>query len=564
MTLCRIKPQKTLSLGVPTTAFCELLTLVDLDVKVASMYIPLLDVLQRDFNFTEPSLIAMSIEPDLPQDWLVDILNERKLAQNTGFVVARNKPRMQEILMQWLNCTRDDSAQRCEECVVGWPCEQCAWAKYIRPTLLPSEYTVLPCTHFNSWPNVQENMRAPNCDIMGGFVVQHYWSGKDVAFERFNSELNNTDVAWRQQGSASIAGEPASRGVPGLLQQPASPGSGVRCRLGGSVGAAGVLYRWLCSLRLLRLGHLAQVARHHGTHIDVLEQKPFKLCVKSKAAYEYVANLTASGLGDDIVMLVDAYGVVLRGPQQQYWIDTWRQWATTGWRWYDTISPATSPPRCLSPGTPLPVHIEFNYEPLPYRPGGLNEATSDLRAPSFDSCIATPGGVRLMPFMQPLLRPLTNLSVMTLAELSARSAVKGKHGHPGRCFQQAYICVYDRPDFGLMYDMLQHTVQWYQERQALPASDVGFDGGNDTLKVLIESRGGTYRSLINAPKLVTACNDFQGFKFSETGPWKRVQCSVLSPCAWVTLGGNVASAYLCYTAQQHERDSGEVFDARVS
>lgn len=31
-----------------------------------------------------------------------------------------------------------------------------------------------------------------------------------------------------------------------------------------------------------RLGHLAQVARHHGTHIDVLEQKPFKLCVKSK------------------------------------------------------------------------------------------------------------------------------------------------------------------------------------------------------------------------------------------------------------------------------------------
>ena len=31
---------------------CELLTLVDLDVKVASMYIPLLDVLQRDFNFT--------------------------------------------------------------------------------------------------------------------------------------------------------------------------------------------------------------------------------------------------------------------------------------------------------------------------------------------------------------------------------------------------------------------------------------------------------------------------------------------------------------------------------
>ena len=29
-------------------------------------------------------------------------------------------------------------------------------------------------------------------------------------------------------------------------------------------------------------------------------------------------------------MLVDAYGVVLRGPQQQYWIDTWRQWATTG------------------------------------------------------------------------------------------------------------------------------------------------------------------------------------------------------------------------------------------
>ena len=39
----------------------------------------------------EPSLIAMSIEPDLPQDWLVDILNERKLAQNTGFVVARNK-----------------------------------------------------------------------------------------------------------------------------------------------------------------------------------------------------------------------------------------------------------------------------------------------------------------------------------------------------------------------------------------------------------------------------------------------------------------------------------------
>ncbi|PSC67281.1 hypothetical protein C2E20_9022 [Micractinium conductrix] len=211
------------------------------------------------------------------------------------------------------------------------------------------------------------------------------------------------------------------------------------------------------------------------------------------------------------------------------------------------------------------VAIEFNYEPLPYRPGGLNEATSDLRAPSFDSCIvpviffamwphnyaeaaaislsrfdkmwrdgalpnttlfvqATPGGVRLMPFMQPLLRPLTNLSVMTLAELSARSAVKGKHGHPGRCFQQAYICVYDRPDFGLMYDMLQHTVQWYQERQALPASDVGFDGGNDTLKVLIESRGGTYRSLINAPKLVTACNDFQGFKFSETGPWKRVQC----------------------------------------
>lgn len=42
---------------------------------------------------------------------------------------------------------------------------------------------------------------------MGGFVVQHYWSGKDVAFERFNSELNNTDVAWRQQVLAQVSEE---------------------------------------------------------------------------------------------------------------------------------------------------------------------------------------------------------------------------------------------------------------------------------------------------------------------------------------------------------------------
>eukprot|EP00195_Chlamydomonas_chlamydogama_P011591 CAMPEP_0202908738 /NCGR_PEP_ID=MMETSP1392-20130828/47081_1 /ASSEMBLY_ACC=CAM_ASM_000868 /TAXON_ID=225041 /ORGANISM="Chlamydomonas chlamydogama, Strain SAG 11-48b" /LENGTH=341 /DNA_ID=CAMNT_0049598211 /DNA_START=22 /DNA_END=1044 /DNA_ORIENTATION=- len=122
--------------------------------------------------------------------------------------------------------------------------------------------------------------------------------------------------------------------------------------------------------------------------------------------------------------------------------------------------------------------------------------------------LAMPASLPVPPFNKLLLAPFTQYEVTSLASFSSRAPPNTPsratwEGTHVRCFSRLVVCVLLGGRYPDMYDTAQAVYRHYR-KQLPPASPDGgplFKGGNDTLKVLLEIRGGGMREVLNAEQL---------------------------------------------------------------
>jgi hypothetical protein len=148
----------------------DYIVFLDSDVMFHYPHLPI-EWLMNYWNMTEETLVMMSIDPDEPQNY--DALGNRYL--NTGFVIAQQSERTQEMYTRWAECPSETRYKGCGRFKKDWPHEQAAFGNYIRYDYdRPDDIRVLPCTEANGAP---EAVNRGGCK---GTFVRHYWVDKSL------------------------------------------------------------------------------------------------------------------------------------------------------------------------------------------------------------------------------------------------------------------------------------------------------------------------------------------------------------------------------------------------
>ncbi|KXZ49859.1 hypothetical protein GPECTOR_19g310 [Gonium pectorale] len=159
--------------------------------------------------------------------------------------------------------------------------------------------------------------------------------------------------------------------------------------------------------------------------------------------------------------------------------------------------------------------------------------------------LVTPSGLGLLPFQRALLAHLSSRPLVSLDELAAEAeaaeaaatAAGGAHaprrvgwsaeGVPVSCFERVVVCKVEgspQPPFVTASAVVQHLLTGGQGGQGLPPDPLGFGPDQpETLRVLIEARGGGARTIRNLPQLLSACEQ-PGWR---GGPFTRLACRAL-------------------------------------
>eukprot|EP00884_Botryococcus_braunii_P011138 jgi/Botrbrau1/20024/Bobra.200_1s0030.1 len=140
--------------------------------------------------------------------------------------------------------------------------------------------------------------------------------------------------------------------------------------------------------------------------------------------------------------------------------------------------------------------------------------------------LATPWGMDVENFVNSIFRPFTRYEVVSLADFSSRlpasypsnSTGEGRHV---RCFQKVVVCkVLDFLEsyaHSMDWAAPNYVYRWYHEKGLLPQNPADFtpltEGREPRIRVLIEARSGTVRTLDNLESLVRQCNE-------DPGPWE--------------------------------------------
>ncbi|CAL5229802.1 g13197 [Coccomyxa viridis] len=185
--------------------------------------------------------------------------------------------------------------------------------------------------------------------------------------------------------------------------------------------------------------------------------------------------------------------------------------------------------------------------------------------------VATPGGMGLPAFYGPMLAPVTDLDVTSLADFSVRRVLGAPSGATNeglarQCFDKVVLCKIAGSQFGNMYEVGQATYAHY-ELEGLPKDPAGFlspiqDRGSALgvssflaehspaprqLRVLIEQRSGDVRNMLQLEELLSRCNqsqppdsglDLSCRQFTFTGDLKRNIAAARSANVLVTIHGS--------------------------
>ncbi|KAF2114314.1 hypothetical protein BDV96DRAFT_494478 [Lophiotrema nucula] len=148
----------------------DYIVFMDSDVMFHYPHLPL-EWLLNYWGMAKETLAMMSIDPDEPQNY--DAKGNRYL--NTGFVIAQNSKRTQEMYKNWAECPSEVRYKGCAHWKLDWAHEQAAFGNYVRYEYnRPNDIKVLPCAEANGAPE------AANRGGCIGIFVRHYWVDKGV------------------------------------------------------------------------------------------------------------------------------------------------------------------------------------------------------------------------------------------------------------------------------------------------------------------------------------------------------------------------------------------------
>ncbi|KAF2194921.1 hypothetical protein K469DRAFT_383 [Zopfia rhizophila CBS 207.26] len=148
----------------------DYIVFMDSDVMFHYPHLPL-EWLLNYWNMTSETLAMMAIDPDEPQNY--DHKGNRYL--NTGFVIAQQSKRTQEMYKSWGECPSESKYKGCAKWKLEWAHEQAAFGNYLRYDYdRPEDIKVLPCTEANGAP---EAVNRGGCK---GIFVRHFWVDKGL------------------------------------------------------------------------------------------------------------------------------------------------------------------------------------------------------------------------------------------------------------------------------------------------------------------------------------------------------------------------------------------------
>ncbi|KAJ4012323.1 hypothetical protein NW752_007997 [Fusarium irregulare] len=160
-------------------------TVVFLDADAVFMYpeIPF-EWLMSLWNITDNTLIALANDPDSPRNRD----NKGKVMQNTGFMVARQSNRTQELFHDWNQCPTDTKYKDCSKWAHDWAHEQAAFSNHVRYDYnRPDDVRTIPCMDGNGAPYIGDK----SC---GGVFIRHHWFHKDYPANDMRQMLLDTLV----------------------------------------------------------------------------------------------------------------------------------------------------------------------------------------------------------------------------------------------------------------------------------------------------------------------------------------------------------------------------------
>ncbi|KAF2202413.1 hypothetical protein GQ43DRAFT_312927 [Delitschia confertaspora ATCC 74209] len=157
----------------------DYIVFMDSDVVFHYPHLPI-EWLMNYWNMTSETLAMMAIDPDEPQNYDA----HRKIYLNTGFVVAQQSERTQEMFKAWGECPNAGRFKGCEKWKLAWAHEQAAFGEYLRYAFnRPEDIKVLPCTEANGAP---EAVHRGGCK---GIFVRHYWIDKGLVGRQFADSI---------------------------------------------------------------------------------------------------------------------------------------------------------------------------------------------------------------------------------------------------------------------------------------------------------------------------------------------------------------------------------------
>ncbi|KAL2673878.1 hypothetical protein Neosp_012322 [[Neocosmospora] mangrovei] len=146
----------------------EFVVFLDADAVFMYPHMPF-EWLMSLWNITDNTLVAMASDPDSPRNRD----HKGKPMWNTGFVVARQSERTQELFTNWEACPTEKKYDGCKKWAKDWAHEQAAFANYVRYDYnSDEELRPIPCMDGNGAPYIGDK----SC---GGVFVRHHWFHKD-------------------------------------------------------------------------------------------------------------------------------------------------------------------------------------------------------------------------------------------------------------------------------------------------------------------------------------------------------------------------------------------------
>lgn len=148
----------------------DIVVFMDTDAEFNVPTIPL-EWLLNYWQLKESHLVAMAVDPDA--SWNKDSFGN--LLLNTGFVVAQQSERTQEMFKDWAECPEETKYPGCGKWKTELFHEQRAFGQYLRYEYnRTDDILVLPCDEANGSP------QAHNSGCSGRFM-RHYWIEKKHA-----------------------------------------------------------------------------------------------------------------------------------------------------------------------------------------------------------------------------------------------------------------------------------------------------------------------------------------------------------------------------------------------